>query len=321
MTCGLPGPGILSDRPRFPGSLVHYRFGAFSGVRVLDNDGTRSAMVVAPDGTLVPDQGNPWFSPPPWAPRDPFTCGSTRARPTVAGPKFVLLYGRYLVREVIRHSFAGGVYRAMDEATGSAVIVKQARPHAAATLLGTDICDVRRHEAALLERFSTSGLTPRPHGMFEQQGDVFLVEEAIWDPHCGTGCGRTSGWTILIPTRGACRRRPPSGWLWGGSAWWSWCTPRAWCCGTSTPGAVSGMPLSRRSTGSTGPGTTATSRPSDPALPDRDAALLRPLARGSAERWQVSALRHHRGDRDALRHGRVRRAHREATQVASLSHA
>ncbi|WP_157855733.1 class IV lanthionine synthetase LanL [Streptomyces aureocirculatus] len=179
VTRGLPGPGILSDRPCFPGSLVHYRFGAFSGVRVLDNDGTRSAMLVAPDGTLVPDRRAPWFSPPSWAPRDPFSRGSGGTRPAAAGPKPVLLDGRYLVHEVIRHSFAGGVYRATDETTGAAVVIKQARPHAAATLLGTDIRDARRHEAAMLERFAASGLTPRHHGMFEQQGEVFLVQEAV----------------------------------------------------------------------------------------------------------------------------------------------
>ncbi|MEU5434884.1 class IV lanthionine synthetase LanL [Streptomyces sp. NPDC020719] len=178
VTQGLPGPGILSDRPCFPGSLVHYRFGAFGGVRVLDNDGIQAAMLLAPDGTLVPDQRKPWFSPPPWAPSDPFTRDTPSAGPAGA-PKPVLLNGRYLVREVIRHSYAGGVYRASDEVTGAEVIIKQARPHAAANLLGEDVRDLRRREGSMLKRFATSGLTPRCDGLFEQQGEVFLVQEAI----------------------------------------------------------------------------------------------------------------------------------------------
>ncbi|HET6355941.1 class IV lanthionine synthetase LanL [Streptomyces sp.] len=184
-TEGLPGPGVLSDRPCFPGSLVHYRYGVFSGVQALGDDGVHGAMLIAPDGTLVRDQRKPWFSPPPWAPRDPFAVEQApvpRKAPAAASrpaPKPVLLDGRYLVHEVIRHAFAGGVYRATDQTTGAPVIVKQARPHTAATLTGQDVRDRRRHEAAMLDLFAESGYTPRPVGVFEQQNDLFLVQEAV----------------------------------------------------------------------------------------------------------------------------------------------
>ncbi|WP_185949845.1 class IV lanthionine synthetase LanL [Microbispora sp. KK1-11] len=177
-TEGLPGPGILSDRSYRPGSLVHYRFGVFSGVHRLGNDGSYEAMLVAPDGDLVKDQRNAWFTPPAWSPRDPFTQERATTPPAGTG-KPILLQGRYLVHEVIRHSFAGGVYRATDERTGAAVVVKQARPHVAATSTGEDIRDARRHEAAMLELFASSGFTPRLIELFEQQGDLFLVQEAI----------------------------------------------------------------------------------------------------------------------------------------------
>ncbi|MCC3773716.1 serine/threonine protein kinase, partial [Streptomyces sp. UNOB3_S3] len=84
-TLGLPGPGILSDRPYRPGSLVHYRFGVHDGVPVLGNDGSYEAMLMAPDGTLVRDERNAWFSPPRWAPRDPFAppnAGSAASSPS-----------------------------------------------------------------------------------------------------------------------------------------------------------------------------------------------------------------------------------------------
>jgi hypothetical protein len=176
-TEGLPGPGILSDRAYRPGSLVHYRFGAFSGVPVLGNDGGYEAMLVAPDGSLVLDQRRAWFTPPPWAPRDPFA--EAPAANPAAGPKPVLLDGRYVVHEVIRHAYTGGVYRATDQRTGAAVIVKQARRHAGADVTGRDARDVRRYEADMLAAFADSGITPRVVALFEQQGDVFLVQEAV----------------------------------------------------------------------------------------------------------------------------------------------
>src|SRR6266536_250372 len=179
-TVGLPGPGILSDRPYRPGSLVHYRYGAFRGVPMLSNDGTYEAMLVAPDGALALDRREAWFAPPSWVPREP--CAAEPAGPAPAAasaPRTVLLDGRYAVREVIRHAFTGGVYRATDQDTEAPVILKQARPHTGAGVTGRDIRDARRHEARMLEVFAPSGRTPRPVGVFEQQGDLFLVQEEI----------------------------------------------------------------------------------------------------------------------------------------------
>jgi tRNA A-37 threonylcarbamoyl transferase component Bud32 len=168
----LPGPAILSDRPYRPGSLVHYRYGAFTGRRVLSNDGYLESMLTGPDGVLVKDERLPRFSPPPWA-ACPFEAGA----PETAGP--VLLAGRFEVHQAIRHGNKGGVYLAKDATTGDEVVIKQARPHVGALLDGTDTRDVLRHEAALLERLAPHGLTPRPVTLFEQQGHLFLVQERI----------------------------------------------------------------------------------------------------------------------------------------------
>ncbi|MEV0439792.1 class IV lanthionine synthetase LanL [Streptomyces spectabilis] len=175
-TAGLPGPGILSDRPYRPGSLVHYRFGVFTGVPMLGNDGSYEAMLVAPDGRLVPDRREAWFAPPPWAPRDPFRAGADAAPAT---PKPVLLDDRYLVRKVIRHAFTGGTFLGTDQKTGNDVVIKQARAHTGAGLDGQDIRDRRRREAELLARLAPSGRTPHLVAVFEQQGDLFLVQEAL----------------------------------------------------------------------------------------------------------------------------------------------
>ncbi|MFC4536472.1 class IV lanthionine synthetase LanL [Sphaerisporangium dianthi] len=233
-TEGLPGPGILSDRPYRPGSLVHYRYGAFRGLVMLGNDGSREAMLVAPDGSLVLDERKPWYSPPPWAPRDPFVPSQTApggprtppARPAPPAPASaapaaapavmapagepserdggtvaaVLLGGRYVVRKAIRHALKGGVFEAVDDRTGAPVIVKQARRHVGATPGGLDVRDTLRHEAAMLELMEPSGVTPLTGGLFEQQGDLFLVQQSIagvtlreW-VHANTAFGEDGLW-------------------------------------------------------------------------------------------------------------------------------
>jgi serine/threonine protein kinase len=181
-TEGLPGPGIHSDRRYQPGSLVHYRFGAFGGVPALGNDGSYEALLTTPDGSPALDRRNAWFSAPSWAPRDPFAQEPVTAPPArspKSPPASVLLNGRFVVRGVIRHSYVGGVYRATDEHTGKPVVVKQARPHTGADLTGQDACDLRRHEADMLRLFQSSGFTPHLVDLFEQQGDLFLAQEEV----------------------------------------------------------------------------------------------------------------------------------------------
>jgi hypothetical protein len=176
-TAGLPGPAILSDRRYRPGSLVHYRFGAFTGVTLLTNDGTYDCRLTAPDGTLVPDERRAWFSPPAWA-DNPFPDGEP-APNTPTRPAAVLLNDRFEVRRAIQHANKGGVYRARDRRTGAEVVVKQARPHTQASVAGTDGRDLLRHEARMLVRLAPLGRTPRLVDLFEQSGDLFLAEEQI----------------------------------------------------------------------------------------------------------------------------------------------
>jgi len=171
----LPGPAILSDRPYRSGSLVHYRYGAFTGRTVLSNDGSFESMLVTPDGGLLKDERLPRFNPPDWA-RCPLPDDAELPQP--AGP--VLLAGRFVVRQAIRHGNKGGVYLATDQATGDEVVIKQARPHVGALLDGTDARDMLRNEAMFLERLAPyGGLTPQPVTVFEQQRHVFLVQERI----------------------------------------------------------------------------------------------------------------------------------------------
>jgi serine/threonine protein kinase len=177
-TTGLPGPRILSDWPYLPGSLVHYRYGVFTGTPALTNDGSYEARLVAPDGSLVSDRRDAWFSPPAWA---AFPRASRRARSSTwsprPSPRPVVLDGRYEVKAAIQHASKGGVYRGVDQVTGDEVVIKHARAHIASTLGGTDARDVLRSEAVMSERLSD--IAPRALAILEGEGDQFLVQERV----------------------------------------------------------------------------------------------------------------------------------------------
>ncbi|MER6171113.1 class IV lanthionine synthetase LanL [Streptosporangium sp. NPDC001681] len=175
-TMGLPGPRILSDRVYKPGSLVHYRYGVFSAPLVLDNDGSYASRLTAPDGTLVTDKRNAWYSPPPWA-SCPFESGEAPVRS--AAPEAVLLADRFVVRQAVRHSAKGGVFLAEDRDTGGTVVVKQARPHMGAKMSGRDERDNLRHEWRMLGLFGPLGITARRVALFDKDDSLFLVQERV----------------------------------------------------------------------------------------------------------------------------------------------
>jgi hypothetical protein len=213
VTDGLPGPVILSDRRLRPDSLVHYRFGVFGKAAVFTNDGSFELMLTGPDGQLVKDQRRAWFSPPPWAvsplgaaddtlPTTAPTTSSTAGSGSRTGsqPAAVLVGGRFVVREAIRHSYRGGVYRGIDQDTGAEVVLKQARPHVMGSLTGEDARDALRHEAEILRQLEPLGLAPHLVALVTQQDNLFLVEESIpgatlrdWAAERATGAWRGRG--------------------------------------------------------------------------------------------------------------------------------
>ncbi|GAB3974961.1 hypothetical protein GCM10027615_41470 [Plantactinospora veratri] len=83
-TAGYVGPAVLSDRPYQWGGVVHYRYGAFGGVGVLDDDGRYRRCLVDPEGNLVEDRCEPVFRPPAWA-EPPFDSAPGRPAPAVPG--------------------------------------------------------------------------------------------------------------------------------------------------------------------------------------------------------------------------------------------
>ncbi|MEU9192601.1 class IV lanthionine synthetase LanL [Streptomyces hundungensis] len=178
-TLGLAGPRILSDQPYAPQSLVHYRYGAFVGRRRLSEHGLLVWFIEDPDGNPVEDKRTGQYAPPPWA-VSPFPASvplPPQRDKAASGP--VLLGGRFSVREAIRHTNKGGVYRGTDTTTGAAVVLKEARPHVDGDASGFDVRDWLRAEARALEKLKGTGLAPEPLAMFETGGHLFLAQEEI----------------------------------------------------------------------------------------------------------------------------------------------
>ncbi|GCD99930.1 class III lanthionine synthetase LanKC N-terminal domain-containing protein [Embleya hyalina] len=182
VTRELTGPGILSDRPCRPGSVVHYRYGGFGRRAVLGNDGGYRAVLTDPDGSAVDDAREAWFTPPPWAP-DPLV-RRARSAPSAASASAprragVLIGGRFAVTSALRHSAKGGVFLGRDTTDDTEVVVKQARAHIEVDRSGRDACAALRHEAVLMRRLEHTGVTPRHVALLEEAETIFLAQERI----------------------------------------------------------------------------------------------------------------------------------------------
>ncbi|MFD5417504.1 class IV lanthionine synthetase LanL [Streptomyces sp. NPDC127069] len=178
-TAGLDGPRILSDQPYAVNSLVHYRYGAFVGRRRLSEEGLLVWYIEDPDGNPVEDVRTGQYAPPAWA-VSPFPATLPAPRPAEEAAKDpVLLGGRFSVKEAIRYTNKGGVYRGTDVTTGAPVVIKEARPHVETDASGRDVRDWLRAEARALEELGGTGLAPEPLAVFEHAGHLFLAQEEI----------------------------------------------------------------------------------------------------------------------------------------------
>lgn len=173
------GPDILSDR-RWPGSgCVHYRYGGFRARSILQVDGTRRMAIVAPDGALVPDIRNPYWSPPSWV-VDPVTVEDRTERVDMQ-----LHNGRFSVTSALQFSNRGGVYKGIDNETGFEVVLKESRPHITIGRHAVDAIEVAEKEYRLLTQLADTGYYVRPVKFFREGGHAFLVEDFVPGAHLG----------------------------------------------------------------------------------------------------------------------------------------
>lgn len=168
---GQEGPYILSDRRYKDSKVVYYRYGGIVPLTRMDAGGGKASFLLSPTLEEVPDDRTPYFSMPDWV-SDPFQAPEEDT-------DLILHDGRFEMTSVLNHSNTGGVYLALDHATGQQVVVKEARPHINVSMAGDDAVAKLRKEFRLLTTLSGSGIAPEPVAFFTEWEHAFLVQEYI----------------------------------------------------------------------------------------------------------------------------------------------
>ncbi|HEY3144509.1 MAG TPA: class III lanthionine synthetase LanKC [Acidimicrobiales bacterium] len=173
LLAGEPGPTILSDL-RWAAGPVHVRYGGFAPRYCQDERGEQVLAIEDPAGELVPDVRGPVFSLPPWVRPPAFLRPhlEARAATTVADIP-------YRIEEALHFSNGGGVYRGVDESSGEAVVLKEARPHAGLSGDGTDAVTRLRRERDALDRLAGVDAVPKLIDYLTIGDHEFLVMELI----------------------------------------------------------------------------------------------------------------------------------------------
>jgi hypothetical protein len=159
-TRGLRGPRVETDRELRPGSLVHYRYAAFTG------------------GPQDPEPSAPTS--------DPFVSAGI-AEVQEHRP----IAGRYVLVSTLHRSAGGSVHLAADMESGKACVLKRAGRDARTGPDGRDARDHLRHEASVLERLAPDPRFPAVRDLVEEAGDLYLVMEHL--------IGRTLGSEVTGP--------------------------------------------------------------------------------------------------------------------------
>lgn len=174
---GEEGPHILGDRRFRDGSVVAYRYGAFTEIARIRPDGTRQLLVETPDGALVPDERRLNFALPEGI-QDPFA-----PEPSAAGssaPKEVSFEGLRFTK-VLRHANGGGAFLAERAATGETVFVKEARRHTGLHWSGTTAVERLQREYDTLRALheAVPGFAPEPIAYFQRWENSYLVTSLV----------------------------------------------------------------------------------------------------------------------------------------------
>ena len=169
---GEEGPYILSDK-RWKQTPVFYRYGAFKpsapGSKYISSLKTL-------DGREVEDVRRPTYILPDWVEVPAFLNSTNNSDVDVDFP--------FKMESALHFSNGGGVYIATaltDEfvSTGTKVVLKEARPHAAVDTEGHDAVHRLNHEVRVLRELEPTGYVPKCYGVFKAWEHTFAVLEHI----------------------------------------------------------------------------------------------------------------------------------------------
>ncbi|MET7296954.1 lanthionine synthetase LanC family protein [Streptomyces griseoloalbus] len=188
-TTGLRGPHIRSDQPLRPGSLVHYRYGAFQ-----QPDGRRSTHYAADSteaavqdalGDLRDSAGRLFADRRHHEVRALFPCAvdpfENRGHYVPTPPRKPPIADRFLIVDVLGCSAVGAVYRAIDLGSSPPrlCVLKEFWHDTGGDLYGRLSPDWGEAEADLLTRHDSDPVFPRCFDRFELDDDLFIALEYV----------------------------------------------------------------------------------------------------------------------------------------------
>ena len=170
---GHDSPYILSDL-RWEGGPLYVRYGSFLERTCRADTGELVSAIEDPDGELVPDERQPVFQPPAWAPI-----------PEILAPAYERFRSPdvepfpYVIDEALHFSNGGGVYRATDPHKNETVVLKEARPFAGLDGVGADAVSRLERERRAMEMLAGLDCVPRLHEYRAWWEHHYLVVEHI----------------------------------------------------------------------------------------------------------------------------------------------
>ncbi|MGH8905235.1 MAG: lanthionine synthetase LanC family protein [Egibacteraceae bacterium] len=173
-TRGLRGPEIPSDRPIEPGSVVHYRYGAFGDLLMQTRLGEITPALVVPGGRLAPDRRGaaPWQ--PSWV-QDPFVACGLGAPSRLASR----VGGRYQPVLTLSQSPGVLVQLALDVVSPRTCVLKRARLRDHGSVPYDDPGSRLRREKDLLADLADLGSTPRLYDVCDDGDELALIIEDL----------------------------------------------------------------------------------------------------------------------------------------------
>ncbi|GGR39217.1 class III lanthionine synthetase LanKC [Streptomyces aurantiogriseus] len=170
---GTPAPYILSDL-RWQQGPLFVRYGGFVLKMARAENGALVPGIRNPQGEMVPDVRRPAFRPPEWVTLPPFLAEAHQKRKQGTLKNFP-----FRVHKALHFSNGGGVYRAVDQRTGTEVLLKEARPLAGLDASGADAITRMEREHWALTKLAGLPAVPALIDYRDGHEHRFLAREFI----------------------------------------------------------------------------------------------------------------------------------------------
>ncbi|TKK87004.1 hypothetical protein FDA94_19655 [Herbidospora galbida] len=171
---GMGGPYILSDL-RWKDGPLYLRYGGFVERMTRNELGEPAMAIEDPDGELVVDRRDPVFYVPDWVSPPAWLAPHLEERQSNEAPADF----PYEIESAMHFSNGGGLYVAVEKATGRKVVLKEARPGAGLDQKGRDAVSRLKREHEFLGKLADLDAVVDVYDYFQLWEHHFLVQELV----------------------------------------------------------------------------------------------------------------------------------------------